>query len=252
MKKIRAVIVHARPEIRATLRDMLAAEKDIELLGEFTDGPSGSQAVREHQPQLLFLGVRLGGMNGFDLLKASNHVPPAIIFASPHEQYAVRAFDVHAVDYLLKPFSRERFQKAVARARSRIRQKHERSTEQSGSFPQLIGVKSGRNIVLLRPAEIHSIVASQGHCTVTAEEQSCRTRTSLAGFRRKLPPGVFVRINRTTLINAQLAQSITRKGHGDARLRLASGQEFALSRRYRALWSVLLSAQSSANGGRAA
>jgi two-component system LytT family response regulator len=227
---------------------MLAAEKDIELLGEFTDGHSGSQAVREHQPQLLFLGVRLGSMNGFDLLKSTNHpVPPAVIFASPHEQYAVRAFDVHAVDYLLKPFTRERFQKAVARARIRIRQKHERPTEQSGPFPQFIGVKSGRNIVLLRPAEIHSIVASRGHCTITAEEQTCRTRTSLAGFRTKLPPGVFVRINRTTLINAQLAQSITRKGHGDARLRLASGREFALSRRYRALWSVLLSAQSSAS-----
>lgn len=235
------------------LRVMIAAEKDIELLGEFTDGPSGSRAIREHHPQLLFLGVRLGGMNGFDLLKAANHhAPPAVIFASPYEQYAVRAFDVQAVDYLLKPFSRERFQKAVARARARIRQNHERSAIRPGSFPQLIGVKSGRNIVLLRPAEIHSIVASRSHCTISAEDQSCRTQASLANFQRKLPPGLFVRINRSTLINPQHLQSITRRGHGDARLRLAGGREFSLSRRYRSHWSALLTEQAGASGGRSA
>lgn len=249
MKKIRAVIVHAKPEIRATLRDMLAAEKDIELLGEFNDGLSGSKAVREHHPQLLFLGVRMSGMDGFELLKSTNHhSPPAVIFASPYEQYAVRAFDVHAVDYLLKPFTHERFKKAVARARARIRQKHERSDKPPGTSPRLIGVKSGRNIVLLRPAEIQSIVADRSYCNIAAGEQTCRTRASLANFQRKLPPGLFVRINRSTLINPQHLQSITRRGHGDAWLRLAGGREFSLSRRYRAQWAVLLTARSGASG----
>lgn len=223
---------------------MLAAEKDIELLGEFLDGPTGSRAIRDHRPQLLFLGVRLGAMNGFDLLKAANHhVPPAVIFASPHEQYAVRAFDVHAVDYLLKPFTQERFQKALARARARIRRNHERSAAWPGPLPHLIGVKSGRNIVLLRPAEIHSIVARERYCTVTAGAESCRTRISLADFKKKLPPGVFVRINRATLINAHRAQSLTRKRHGDGRVRLDNSAEFALSRRYRDQWAGLLNGE---------
>lgn len=248
MKVIRALIVQGFPRIRAALREMVATEKDLVLVGECASGKSAVAAIRKHRPQLLFLGVQLRGMNGFEVLKSlDGDVPPAIIFVSLFDRYAARAFGVHAVDYLLKPFTAQRFAQAVQRARVRLEQSRDsreaRRTPAAQRFPKPISVKDGRRIVLLRPEEIDAVVAHRNYLALHAADAVHRARSSLSTLQMKLPAGKFLRISRSTLVNIARIKEILRKSHGDALLRLQSGQEFRLSRRYRAQWSVLVDAK---------
>jgi len=246
VKKIRTLIIQSFPDVRAALREMIAMEKDLVLLGECDAGESGVQAIRKYRPQLLFLGVQLRGMDGFDVLHSTNgYRPPAIIFVSKFEKYAVRAFRSHAVDYLLKPFTRARFREALMRSRSLLRsavQREQKLEDSNGSpnSPKLLGVKVRGRIVLLKPAEIEAIVARRAFSTLHTTNGPHRARTSLSAFQSKLPSGKFIRINRSTLINADHIKTIARKSHGDGLLRMTSGKEFPLSRRYREKWHSLI------------
>jgi two-component system LytT family response regulator len=245
VKVIRALIVQSFPDIREALREMMVKEKDLVLIGECTNGKSAVAAIRKHCPQLLFLGVRLRGMNGFEVLKSlGGDVPPAIIFVSPFDRYAVGAFGVHAVDYLLKPFTAQRFKQAIQRARVRLEQGRDRREAKRAlpahRFQKPISVKDGRRIVLLRPEEIDAVVAHRNYLALHAEGGVHRARSSLSTLQMKLPAGKFLRISRSTLVNARRIKEIVRKGHGDGLIRLESGHEFRLSRRYRAHWSALV------------
>ena len=248
MKKIRALIVQGFPEVRAALREMIAGETDLVLLGEYGDGEAGLRALREHRPHLLFLGIRLGRLDGFELLDlAGTDAPPAVIFVSVYERYAVRAFSADAVDYLLKPFTRERFEEAVQRARWRLeespRSRPSPINAVNGSHPPaLIGVKANGRIVLLKPDEIEFIIARRTSCLVHTESADYSARSHLSSIQEKLPANRFIRINRSTLVNAAHVKEAARKAHGDGSLRMKSGQEFRLSRRYRAYWSALIRA----------
>ena len=225
---------------------MIAAESDIVLLGEYEDGISGFRAIRKHRPHVLFLGVELGAMNGFEILEAADgQAPPAVIFVSKFEAYAVRAFNSQAVDYLLKPFTRARFKEAVDRARARLElsARNGKARGQSHDTPAsvpLLGVKVRGRIVLLRPPEIESIVACRTHAVIHTARGTHRARCSLAAFQTKLPASKFIRINRSTMINADHVETAARKSHGDGFLRLTNGQEFPLSRRYRRQWAALI------------
>ena len=224
---------------------MLATEKDLLLVGECTDGASAAAAIRKHRPQILFLGVRLHGMNGFELLKfLDGEVPPAIIFVSPFGHYAAEAFSVHAVDYLLKPFTRQRFKLAIQRARVRLEQKLDSPAAKAilavSGRPKPLRVKEGGRILLLRPDEIDAIVAHRNYSALHASGAVHRARSSLSTLQMKLPPGEFLRISRSAVVNTKRVTHIVRKSHGDGVVRLANGQEFPLSRRYRAQWSALV------------
>lgn len=249
MKPIRALIVLEFPHVRDSLRTMVAAEKDIMLLGEYGDGASAVRAIRKHRPQLLFLGVQLRGMTGFEVLQsADGDRPPAVIFVSKFEHDAVRAFGSDAVDYLLKPFTRRRFKRALTRARSRLesslrRDKPVEHSESTSKSAQLLAMKVSGRIVLLRPPEIEAIVACRTYSTVHTGNGTHRARSSLSAFQTKLPSGKFIRINRSTLINADHVKTILRKTHGDGLLRLMNGKEFPLSRRYRGQWAGLITSR---------
>jgi two-component system LytT family response regulator len=248
VKIIRALIVQGFPQIRGLLRDMIAAESDLVLIGECADGRSAVTAIRKHRPELLFLGVRLRGMNGFDVLDSlDGGAPPAVIFVSPFERYAARAFSVHAVDYLLKPFTPQRFKQAIQRARLRLKHRDAADAAKTSAplrLPRPISVKTEGRILLLRPEEIDAVVAHRNYSALHAGHAVHLTRSSLSDLQTKLPAGKFLRISRSTLINTRRFEEIIRTSHGDGLLRLKNGQEFRVSRRYRAQWSALVEPKS--------
>lgn len=243
MKKIRAVIVEDEPLAREVLRRLVAGEPDLVIVAECTDGLTALKTVRAERPDLLFLDIRLPGLGGLELLQSlDGEAPPAVIFATASERHAVRAFSSHAVDYLLKPFTRERFREAVERARRRLRGRA-RPLEPAGprgAAAASLGLKVGRKFVLLRGEDIEFVAANRGGSVVATASDRHRTRQTLGTVLKKLPPGKFLRINRSTLINLDHIGEIIRKSHGDGRVRLKSGHEFPLARRWRAHWAALL------------
>ena len=224
---------------------MIAREKDLLLLGEHHEGYAGLGAVRKERPDLLFLGVKLGGLDGFELLQATGeHAPRAVIFVSSHEREAARAFSTNAVDFLLPPFKRERFQKALQRARERLAKPRSRAAADAArngaAAARPIGVRAGGRIVLVRPDEIEMIVAHRSYSAIHVRHTAHRVRSPLSSLQRRLPAEHFVRINRSTLINIAHVREIRRGTHGDGRVRLDNGTELPLSRRYRPHWSALV------------
>ena len=243
MKHIRALIVEDEPLARAALLRLLADERDIALVGEVSDGPSALKAIRRHRPELVFLDVRLPGLSGLELLQELNgEMPPAVIFVTAHDRYAVPAFAAAAVDFLLKPFTRERFRESLQRARLRLRGKPPPEptlaalvqSVRARANPSVMSLKVGKSFVLVRVDEIEAIVAARACSVLHTAEARLRTRTGLPALEKKLPPAKFVRINRSTLVNVAQIKEIIPKTHGDGLVRMASGQEFPLSRRWRA------------------
>jgi two-component system LytT family response regulator len=251
VRKIRAVIVEDEPLARNVLRRLVAAEKDVTVVAECGDGPAALKVLRAERPDLVFLDIRLPGMSGLDLLQSLGaDAAPAVIFVTASDRHAVRAFSSHAVDYLLKPFSPERFREAVHRARIRLREKFApretplaalaRTVKTGRERPAALSLKTGRSFVLVREDEIQAIVADRGASVLHTTLASHRTRQTLTALEKKLPRGKFIQINRSTLVNAAHVGEILRKRHGDGIVRLKSGLEFPLARRWRAHWSHLL------------
>jgi two-component system LytT family response regulator len=251
LRKIRAVIVEDEPLARNVLCRLVAGEKDIALVAECADGLAGAEIVRSERPDLLFLDIRLPGLNGLELLQSlDGNTPPAVIFVTASDRHAVRAFSSHAVDYLLKPFTRESFREAVNRARLRLRGKLSplktepaslaRQTDGPNNTISSLSLKVGRGFIILHVEEIESVVANRGGSVVSTSSTSYRTRQTLGVLQKKLPAGKFIRVNRSALVNSNHVGEIIRKRHGDGRVRLKSGREFPLARRWRAHWTVLL------------
>lgn len=256
MKQIRALIVEDEPLARAALRRHLASDKEVVIVGECGDGLTALKAIRQHRPDLVFLDVGLPGLSGLDLLNELNgEMPPAVIFVTAHARYAIPAFAAAATDFLLKPFTRERFRKSLQRARLRLNSKSLSrrrlatlvENARAEARPSVLTLKVGRRFVLVRAEEIESISASRSHAVLQTPDGRLRTRVSLPSLEKKLPPGLFVRVNRSTLINDRLIREIVRKTHGDGVVRMASGREFPLSRRWRAHWSPLTAEHGAAN-----
>jgi two-component system LytT family response regulator len=250
MKYIRTLIVEDEPIARAALRRLVEEEKDIALVAECPDGLTALTAIRQHRPELVFLDVQLPGLNGLDLLQAlDGDMPPAVIFVTAHSRYALSAFASHATDFLLKPFTPERFRESLKRARLRLRDRLPienslstlaKNTRPRGTPPSVLSLKVGKRFVLIRADAIEAIVANESSSVLHTTEGNHRTRLSLAALEKKLPPGKLVRINRSTLVNAEHVKDLVHKEHGDGLLRLDNGQEFPLARRYRKQWAVLM------------
>jgi len=248
VKKIRALIVEDEPLAREKLRRLLRAEADIVVVAECADGRTAVASIHKHRPELVFLDVRLPGMSGFDVLKSlKDDLPPAVIFVTAFD-HATRAFDSDATDYLLKPFSSERFKQALERARKRVTRHSSRletlvkavteHQKRPSAAHDTISFRVGTRIVLVRTDEIQAIVAARIHSTIHTEAQRYRTRRTLSEFENDLKCRGFIRINRSTIINRQHVHEIVKKTHGDGIVRLKSGKEFSSSRRYRAAWSL--------------
>jgi two-component system, LytTR family, response regulator len=248
---IRAVIADDEPLARERLRTLLAAEPDVTLVAECGDGVDTAEALARHRPDLLFLDVQMPELDGFRMLESlpADSVP-LIVFVTAYPQYAVRAFEAAAADYLLKPFDRERFARTMQRVRERLRAGPQLRAELATLLDQLrerpaasrghIPVRSGQRTVLVRIEDIDWIESSGNYVTLHVGDQEHLLRETLSELESQLSPRQFVRVHRTAIVNLDRVQSLTPTPHGDHRLTLRSGRELTLSRTYRARLEQLL------------
>lgn len=254
---IRALIVEDAPIVRKGLRLLLAEEKDIDVVGEACDGPDAVVQIRELQPELLFLDVRMPGFDGFEVLERSKQTcVRALIFITAHADYAMRAFEHDAVSYLLKPIDPARFREVVNRVRLLLR---EPTTATAGDselpyaiasagmhadamvgkelgndrFMTRVIVKHGDRFLLVKTEEINYIAATGEYATLHTGRGSWLVRTPLSELEKSLNPALFARIHRGTIVNLDRVREIQPRSHGDCDVILQDGQQLRLSRSHR-------------------
>jgi two-component system LytT family response regulator len=239
---IRTLIVDDEPLARRRLRAFLRPEADLEIVGECGNGEQAVQAIRAMRPQLVFLDVQMPGMDGFAVLQALDpRVLPMIVFVTAHDQYAVQAFEKRAIDYLLKPFSKRRFEDAVSRVRERIEAPDERDLKErmgrllrtvAGPKTHLV-VKTGTHSVLLQTIRIEWLEAEGDYVRVHAGREIYLTRQTMNRIESQLGAGRFVRVHRSAIVNVEFIKEIHPLPGGDHTITLRDLTQVTLSRTYR-------------------
>jgi len=253
--KIRALIVDDEPLAREGVALALAAERDVEIVGSCEDGPSAVRAIRELAPDLIFLDVKMPGLDGFGVINeiGTDKMPP-VIFLTAYEEHALRAFRVNALDYLLKPIDAEDLRKSVERARRRRAQDelgawrgelralvaavaHER---QAADTAERILVRTNGRVHVLDPLKIDWVEAAGDYVTIHAAGKSHLVRDSLRNIETRLAPHGFLRIHRSTLVKLATIRELVAKDSGDHEVVLHDGTVLRLSRNYKdALYEAL-------------
>lgn len=243
--KIRTLIVDDEPLGRERIRTLLAGDAEIEIIGECPDGRRAITVIEERKPDLVFLDVQMPEVDGFGVLDGiCAERMPVIIFVTAYDRYAVQAFEVHALDYLLKSFDRERFSAAVQRAKEEIRRSREGLLNErlAGLLEDLqmkkdrltrLVIKSAGRIVFLRVEEIDWVEAADNYVRVHAGKESHLIRETLQSLEKRLDPGKFLRIHRSFVVNLDRIRELQPIFHGDYAVKLADGTELTLSRNYR-------------------
>lgn len=213
---LRALIVDDEPPARALLREYLNAEDGIEIVGEAANGFDAVKAVGELRPDLLFLDVQMPKLNGFEVLELLD-TPPAVVFCTAYDEYALKAFDVHAVDYLLKPFGRERLREALGRVRERraaaaVRTEGESAAaavavatlaaaaRPAGQFAERVVIRDGAQIHVIAAEQIDRLEAQGDYVLVCAEGKSWLKHQTLAELADTLDPQRFIRVHRSHVV----------------------------------------------------
>ncbi|MBQ5940470.1 MULTISPECIES: LytTR family DNA-binding domain-containing protein [unclassified Massilia] len=225
-RTIRALIVDDEAPARANLKELLRRHADIELAGEYDQGKAAADAMRACRPDLVFLDVQMPGCDGFDVLEMLGaNLPPAVIFVTAYDSYALKAFDAGALDYLLKPYSDERFDMALARAREKL-------TTNRKSDQRLV-LKNAGQVLFLPIPDIDWIGAADYYASLHVGTQVHLMRRGLAELEADLDPALFCRIHRSTMINLDRLQAIELNADGEHEAVLKSGVRLRISRSYR-------------------
>ena len=235
-KKWKALIVDDEELARKLLREMLASHPEIEIAAECASGMEVVKAAAEHKPDLLFLDVQMPKLTGFDVLELIEREGVAVIFVTAYDQYAMKAFDVHAVDYLLKPFSRDRFEAALERAKSQGPKKALDAMELSaasrpaGQFAERIVVKDGTKVTLIPVAKLDYAEALDDYVSLVSEGKKHLKQQTISGLELVLNPGLFVRIHRSYLVNLERVARIEPYGKDSKVAILTNGVKLPVSR----------------------
>jgi two-component system LytT family response regulator len=254
MKKIRTLVVDDEPLARERLASLLQPLEDVELVGQCRDGEQAVAAIQELAPDLVFLDIQMPGIDGFDVIEAvgAEHMP-LVIFVTAYDQYALRAFQVRALDYLLKPFDRDRFTEALQRAR---RQLERLETGDIGRrLLALVGdlrrdrprtdrlvVKSGGRLFFLRADEIDWVEAAGNYVRLHVGSTSHLLRETMTAMEARLDPEKFFRIHRCRIVNMDRIQELQPWLNGEYAVVLRTGARLTLSRGYREKLQERLSA----------
>jgi two-component system, LytTR family, response regulator len=243
--KARTLIVDDEELARERLRQLLAGRPGVELIGECADGHQAVATIRKESPDLIFLDIQMPELDGFAVLEALNVEPmPVIVFVTAFDKFALRAFEVHAVDYLLKPFDRERFESALGRALEQVKQRESpaRSEAQKAVLTEVptaakplerLAIKSEGRIVLVKTADIAWIQSAHNYVEVHEDRRSHLLRETISAIEARLPQEKFVRISRTTIVNVDRVKELEPLFHGEYTVVLHSGKRLTLSRRFR-------------------
>jgi len=240
---INAVIADDEVLARHKLRQLLREETDFEIVGESATATETIDLVRLTKPDLLFLDIRMPGMDGFDIIGAlsadADFVLPRIIFTTAYDRYAIRAFEIHAVDYLLKPFTAERLHSAVERAREQIQNSAQTTSPNGGPdaadspYTKRIVFKSRGRILFLHVSDIRWIGAEENYVRISTESESHLLRETMTRLEEKLDPQMFLRVHRSSIVNLQYVKEVRTEKDGEFAVLLANGQKIAMSRSYR-------------------
>jgi two-component system LytT family response regulator len=246
MKNLRVLIVDDEPLARERLRMLLAGEPGVEIIGQCGDGLEAVKAVQRDSPDVVFLDIQMPGCDGLQVVAdlAPEH-RPAVVFVTAHERFALEAFNVKAVDYLLKPFDRERFHVALTRAAEYIRVQRAGELSQrienmitDGPAPpprkaERLAIKTDGKVVFLRPEEIEWIEAADNYVILHLADRKLMTRDTLSALEAQLGSEKFARINRSTLVQLDQVKELQPAFHGDYVVILRNGAKLPLSRAFR-------------------
>jgi two-component system LytT family response regulator len=242
---IRILIVDDEVLARRRLREMLRGDDNVEIVGECATGPETIKAVGELKPELIFLDVQIPGLDGMAVSAAlGGEGGPLIIFVTAYDQYAVRAFEIRAVDYLLKPFDRERFAAALTRAKTMLRERRRTEVneqiltllEEMRDRPQYLDrlvINTNDRVFVIRTEEIDWIEAEGNYVRIHFGKGSSLLRETLSHLASQLDPRKFPRIHRSQIVNIERIQELQPWSHRDYRIILRNGTQLALSRTYR-------------------
>jgi len=245
LMKIRTLIVDDELLARERLRQLLQSEPEIELIGECADGQEAVAAIGKDSPDLIFLDVQMPELDGFGVLEAMTAEPaPVIVFVTAHDKFALRAFEVHAADYLLKPFDRERFKTALARAVERVKHREGAASNQAQSAVlaelrppakplERLAVKTGGRVIFVKLEEIDYVEAAHNYVELHVQKQSHLLRETLNSIEARLPAAKFVRISRSVIVNIERVKELQPLFYGEYTVTLQNGTRLTLSRRYR-------------------
>jgi two-component system LytT family response regulator len=248
--KTRALIVDDEALARRSLSSLLDPEPDFEVVGECADGRSAVRAIASLEPDLVFLDVQMPGMNGFEVLAAAaGERTPAVIFVTAFDQFAVRAFEAQALDYLLKPFRRERLQASLQRVRSGLLAPAPQALTSLGTAAERIMVKSGERLVFIPFDELEYIRAAANYVRLHLGRESCEVRETLTAMEARLPRERFVRIHRSYIVNLAAVRELYHAGGGEYLVTLRSGRHLPVGPSYPQVIRVALSNASSARFG---
>lgn len=244
---LRVVIVDDEPLARDCVRLALAREEGLQVVAECPDGVSAAETILSVDPDLVFLDVQMPGIDGFGVIElvGPERMPP-VVFVTAFDEHAIRAFEVHALDYVVKPFDDLRFRAAIAHARTRLASEGQGGpgnvlkgllrtsgrTDESG-YARRVMVEADERIRFVPVEAIDCLEADGNYVKLSTGAMTYRIRTTLAGLSRQLDPARFVRIHRSTVVNVDRIQEVQPWFGGDFVAILRSGAKVRISRRYR-------------------
>jgi two-component system LytT family response regulator len=244
MSRIRALVIDDEAAARRRIRNLLSDIPDVDVVGEGEDGREAVTLIREHAPDLIFLDVQMPRMSGFDVIGeiASEHLP-AIIFITAFDEFALRAFEVHALDYILKPFDRERFREAVEHAKALLKNKQtiELSLRLQGLLEELktevdylnrVEVKSCGRTIFVPTEKIDWVKAADNYLELHVGKERHLVRETMGQLEKQLDPTKFARVHRSALVNIDRIKELRPLFNNDHVLILRDGTQLTASRTY--------------------
>jgi two-component system, LytTR family, response regulator len=239
-----ALIVDDEPLARDRIREMLKGDRQIRVIKEARNGREAIESIIAHAPDLVFLDVQMPDMDGFEVLKNLNVKRlPLIIFVTAYDQHAIHAFDVHAIDYLMKPFDRSRFARAVDHAKTLINRTSDPGAERimtmleelkaGAKYLERFAIKNGETVLFVRAQDVESIEAEGNYVRLNLANSSHLLRETLNHVESQIDPRTFVRIHRRTIVNMNRVKELQTWARGEYRVVLINGNCYSLSRSYR-------------------
>lgn len=245
-RRIRALVVDDEPLAREMIREMLEDDSEVEIVGECVNGREAVEAIKSLKPDLVFLDIQMPELGGFEVLESFDpeSIPPYIIFVTAYDQYAVRAFEVHAFDYLLKPFDKERFDAAWERVKTQIKldQGGERDRhilallEELKSGPrhlERLVIKNGGRVFFLNVQDVYCIESEGNYVRVYDNQKGYLLRETISSLEEQLDPRQFRRIHRSAIVKIDRIKEMQPWFHGEYRIIMENGKQLTLSRNYR-------------------
>jgi len=235
----RTLIVDDEPLARESIRVLLEGDRDVEIVGECS-GVDAAALVAKTRPHIMFLDVQMPEIDGFDLLgRIGEQTVPAVVFVTAYDAFAIRAFEVQALDYLLKPFDNARFARTLARAKERAAAPPPKN---AGGFRQRFLVRVRERIVVVNAADVDWIVAADYYVSIHCDGHAYLLREPLAELEKSLDPAAFFRVHRSAIVNLGRIREIHPMFRGDSMLVLSDGSQVKLSRSRRGEFEQLFSA----------